>query len=233
MSRLWTFTLLVSSAVFALIGLAMVVRGAEHGWPGFLFFGVCAAVFTWQLWPGLLNDRPPEAPELMLQRFPGPVVLRFQRRKTLFLLVVCAIFAALMLRMMLTEPPPGIFVAAIIWFGIIGMAACLPPGLYIAIWGATLRLDRDGFRVSQLWHNHHTRWAETGPFVVSDVSILFSPHSMTKVVYDDIANSDSTIGALNTSLSGRNNALPDTYGYSPDDLATLMNGWRERALGQG
>jgi hypothetical protein len=35
---------------------------------------------------------------------------------------------------------------------------------------------------------------------------------------------------MNVSLAGRNDYIPDTYGLSAEDLARLMNQWRERAL---
>ncbi len=40
-----------------------------------------------------------------------------------------------------------------------------------------------------------------------------------------------TISAINTALAGRNAALPDTYGFSVDELAELMQRWRDRATG--
>jgi hypothetical protein len=35
---------------------------------------------------------------------------------------------------------------------------------------------------------------------------------------------------MNRKLSGRNCALPDTFGLSAEDLANLMNAWRDRAI---
>jgi hypothetical protein len=37
---------------------------------------------------------------------------------------------------------------------------------------------------------------------------------------------------LNRSLSGRNSYIPDNYGLPYDDLMSLMNAWRERAMAQ-
>ena len=46
--------LLVISLVFTIAGIAMIATGAEGGWVGFLFFGLCSAIFITQLRPGLL-----------------------------------------------------------------------------------------------------------------------------------------------------------------------------------
>ena len=50
------------------------------------------------------------------------------------------------------------------------------------------------------------------------------------VVYDDSKAKGTTLGSINAGIIGRNAALPDSYGYSPEELVTLLNGWRERAL---
>ncbi len=36
---------------------------------------------------------------------------------------------------------------------------------------------------------------------------------------------------MNRSIAGRNAIIPDTFGLSADDLASLMTQWRARALG--
>ena len=50
------------------------------------------------------------------------------------------------------------------------------------------------------------------------------------VTFDDKNIDESKLSVLSRSIVGRNSALPDTYGLSPEDLQALMNGWRERAL---
>jgi hypothetical protein len=48
------------------------------------------------------------------------------------------------------------------------------------------------------------------------------------VVYDD-ARVIGAAAKLNRSLAGRTSVLPDTYGFTADDLAKLLNAWRDRA----
>ena len=50
------------------------------------------------------------------------------------------------------------------------------------------------------------------------------------VVFDD-ASRKGTLASVNVGLTGRNSALPDTYGLSTEDLASIMESWRGRALG--
>jgi hypothetical protein len=47
--------------------------------------------------------------------------------------------------------------------------------------------------------------------------------------YDDTAFT-GTLAELNRKLSGRNSGLADTYGLSAEDLAELLNAWRDRAM---
>ena len=50
------------------------------------------------------------------------------------------------------------------------------------------------------------------------------------VVYDDPTSRGGMLGKMNTGIIGRSSALPDTYGLSHEELAWLLNEWRQRAL---
>ena len=90
MFREWYFVLAIG-VTFTLGGVGMVATGAQHGWPVLLFFGLCAAVAAGQLWPGLFMRRE-VPPEVLLERFPGPVRLSVGRMKFLYLMVGAVIF---------------------------------------------------------------------------------------------------------------------------------------------
>jgi hypothetical protein len=49
------------------------------------------------------------------------------------------------------------------------------------------------------------------------------------VLYDDRTLA-GTGAKLNTALTGHAAGLPDTYGFSADELAALMTQWRNRAV---
>lgn len=226
--------LLVISVIFVIAGIGMVALDREGGWPGLLFFGLCAAVFAAQLWPGLLLSQPSEAPEALLRRFPGPLELHVPQRKTLLVLVGAIVFAGVSLWYLYKEPP-GSIVSSLLWFCIAAIVLGLPFLFYQLIRGASLRLEGDGFRVKQPWRWSFVRWKDVSAFDIGSTAVIeqIKGDWSTVVTYDDANVDKTTIGGLNKSMVGRNSALPDTYGLSAPDLQTLMNGWRERALRAG
>ena len=50
------------------------------------------------------------------------------------------------------------------------------------------------------------------------------------VVFSHDHSRHPRLAAINQSLVDATDALPDTYGRTPDELADLMNEWRLRAL---
>jgi hypothetical protein len=225
LSRTRWYALLAIGILFTIAGAGMIITGAEHGWAVFLFFGLCTAVFISELWPGLLlhSSTPPD---ILLQRFPGPVELRVGRPKFLFLLIGAAIFGGVIL-WMLRHEQFGWFATIVLWLGVIMGAAAIPLMIVLMLQGASLRLDSEGLQVKHGWRTHRTRWAETSVFEVSTLAI---PGTPTMVIYDDASSRSGTFGAINASLIGRSGALPDSYGLSHQELAWLLNHWRERAL---
>jgi hypothetical protein len=221
-SRIKWYGLLAIGILFTIGGAAMVVSGAQHGWVALLFFGMCTVVFAAELWPGLFLQR--AAPvESLLQRFPGPLVLTVDRLKFVGLAVGAAIFGGVSY-WILRHEPLGWVAATFLWLGVIGCAAAIPLMIVLVFQGSSLRLDADGLDVRQGWRRHRSRWAETSAF---DVARL--PAGTLMVVYDDATSRNHTLGAINARILGRSGGLPDTYGMSHEELAWLLNRWRERA----
>jgi len=229
MSRIKWYALLAIGVAFTAGGVAMIVTGAENGWFVFSFFGLCTAIFVGQLWPGFFL-RKPEAPGTLLRRFPGPVELRADRLKYFYLLIGAAIFGGLTFWLLQRERF-GWFETVMLWLCVLFCAAAIPLMIVLMFRESTLRLDAEGLRVAHGWRNQLTRWADTSLFEVASVPIPSGEAPL--VVYDDATSRNSTLRALNTSIVGRNAALPDTYGLSHEDLAWLLNEWRERALAEG
>jgi hypothetical protein len=223
--------LLAIGLVFVAIGIGMVATGAEGGWPGLLFFGLCSAVFAAQLWPHLLLSAPAETPDALLQRFPGPVELHVPQRKTALIAVCVVIFAGVCWAYLQAEQP-GFLVAALIWFCLIALVLSVPLLVYQLIRGASLRLEGDGFRIKQPWKWRFIRWKDASEFGIGSTAIVEQVKGdwSTVVTYDDATIDEGNVSALSRSIVGRNSALPDTYGLSAEDLQALMNGWRARAL---
>lgn len=216
--------ILVVSLLFVAAGIGMVATGAEGGVPAVLFFGACAAVAVWQLWPGWVEGGFVD-PEVVLKRFPGPVELRSPRRKHALLAAVALAFAGACLLMARAEPMG--WKAAFLWLGVAFFGGAVPVLLLLLVKGGSLRLDRDGLSISQAWTRRVVAWSEVGEFEVAEVP----PSSMPMVVFDDLGATPGRTAAANLALVGRNSGLPDSYGLPPAALAALMNAWRLRALG--
>lgn len=223
--------LLVIGAAFTFAGIGMVATGAEGGWTVLLFFGSCTAIFAAQFWPHLLLSAPAETPDALLQRFPGPVELHVPQRKTALILVGIIIFAGVGVRYLYTEQP-GVLVATLLWVCVAALVLSVPFFVYQLIRGASLRLEGDGFRIKQPWKWRFVRWKDASGFGIGSTAIVEQVKGdwSTVVTYDDATIDEGNVSALSRNIVGRNSALPDTYGLSAEDLQTLMNGWRERAL---
>ncbi len=161
--------------------------------------------------------------DTLLASFPGPVVLRPSRRKWLLILAGCSIFTAMGIWMVIGGETRGWL--ALIFFGIGAVAACLLllPG------AAGLRLDADGFEVTQYFRRHGTSWQNASNFV----PIKIPPANVLFVGYDDASVADGSVARMNRSIAGRDAAIPDTFGLSADDLARLMTQWRARSRRKG
>lgn len=229
--RMKWYALLAIGASFSAGGVWMIVDGAEHGWMVFLFFGLCAAVGVGKLWPDLFIRRS-APPDTLLQRFPGPLVLRVDRSKFLYLLVALAIFGGGALWVLRHEPLEW-FGTIVLWFCVIACAAGIPFMIVLMLQGSTLRLDSEGLHVRHAWRSSRTPWADAGVFEVAILRIPASSEDVPLVVFDDAASRNSTLGAMNARMIGRSGALPDTYGLSHEELAWLLNQWRERAIAVG
>lgn len=223
--------LLAIGLVFVAAGIGMVATGAKGGWPALLFFGLCSAVFAAQLWPQLLLSAPAENPDALLARFPGPVELHVPQRKTALILFGMIVFGGVALWYLRAEPP-GMLVAVLLWFCIVAIILGVPFVGYQLIRGASLRLEADGFRIKQPWKWTFVRWQDASEFGIGSTAVIEQVKGdwSTVVTYDDKTVDDSKLATINRSITGRNSALPDTYGLSAEGLQALMNGWRARAL---
>ncbi|GGA84554.1 hypothetical protein GCM10011491_10110 [Brucella endophytica] len=222
-ARLLLYACLAVSLFFVIIGAMMAMSGAKASVPGMLFFGACAVIFIWQLWPKLLQGETSSI-ETLLSRYPGPVVIRPAPTKSLAMATGSAIFGSVILWMLLNQPPP-ILTQVLLWPGVVLFLGGAPLLFAMAIGGASLHLSREGFVVTQLWRRKGTRWHDTSEFVP------VVSHTLTKLVaFDDAAVAASRIAYINKKFISHTSALPDTYGFTHDELAALLNAWRAKAL---
>jgi hypothetical protein len=157
--------------------------------------------------------------ELTLARYPGPVAFKPSRMKWLLVSLGSAVFTAGGIGMVATEADKG-------WFVLIFFAFCLAVSAIMLLPGAGgLVLDADGFQATSLFCHYRLRWQDVTGF--EPISL---PYVRRRMVGYNISSIGPTIGTLTTVISGRNASLPDTYGFSADELAELMQRWRDRAV---
>ena len=195
--------------------------GEAFGWVAFFFSLLCAVMALHELWPHLIEGRS-TSPDTVLQRYPGPVILRTPRRKLIFFLISMIVFGGCLLWMALYSDM-GAIETFFLWLGAIGCAAAVPVFLLLIVRGSTLRLDADGMQIFHGLRRSHHRWRDLSEFSVADPG-------MPMVVFDAVGITDGAVGAFNRSVMGGGGGLPDTYGMNAWRLAWLLNEWRARAL---
>jgi hypothetical protein len=177
--------------------------------------------------PAAVNDAVRSgAVEALLARFPGPLRLRASRLKFLGLLAVSAVFVGLCIYMLKHGrlSPSGEMKAwigiALFGLGVLISVVMLLPG------AGSLTLDQNGFERITLFLKFRTSWQRVDNFSVCEMAIRRG-RRMRFVGYDD---SELPINNTSRQLTGRNAALPDSYGLSHEELAVLMRRWRLQAL---
>ena len=226
MPRPIAYLMLAVSLLFVAAGIGMVATGTEGGWPALLFFGLCAVVFVGQLWPDILGREGP-GPRDILAKFPGPVELRSDRRKTALLLVGTLVFGGVILWMLLHEPV-GTWRSILMWPGVVLCALGAPVIAVLLVRGGSLRLTAEALELRHVRGLHAMPWRDLGLFEVGHIPPSYTP----MVLYDDASKASGLLAHANAAMLGRNSGLPDSYGMSHEELAQLLNGWRERASAQ-
>jgi hypothetical protein len=145
-----------------------------------------------------------------------PVVLRPGKRKELVLLAVSLGFAVL-----------GGFAAAsgeaIGWAALVFFGLCAAVAVVTLLPGAAyLRLEREGFVMCSLYRaDRLRRWDEVTAFHVH------STPGGAQVGFDFAPGAEPAGSGIARALAGVEGGLPSTYGLKAEELAELMNLWRE------
>ena len=130
------------------------------------------------------------------------------------LVVIALVFVAI--GIWLFQSSPGLAVIDILFFGVCGVVILLnmlPNGSY-------LQLTEKGFTVRKAFRLRSYAWDEVGEFGVSQIGLR-------KMVGWNPPQ-QSTLGGAAKAISGLTFTLPETYGYSAEELAELLNGLRDQ-----
>lgn len=170
----------------------------------------------------------------LIAAFPGPLYLRASAIKWWPVIAVGPALAALL--------------AYIAMFGYLrhGSAAFLAflgvsIGLLLIIFGrrglkGSLRLDHNGFLAIGAMRKEY-RWGDVKDFTRYGLGgqVLFDTATEPRLVGGAYwpgmdAPPQTGVPKINSFSGVGDQSMPDTYGFSADDLARLMNGWRKLAV---
>ncbi|BCJ89880.1 hypothetical protein IZ6_06150 [Terrihabitans soli] len=153
-----------------------------------------------------------EMTETAGQELPETLYLPPSRARWVFSLVLSTIIVAVNLYMFLVYSVAGLgIMAAVIAIPGIAAAVQLIPG------SAGLWLDRRGFTSRIFWTDRRREWKEITPILSSQTGLL------QLVGYNRAGDAPNKPREV----------LPDTYGISANELAEIMNHWRDTAIKAG
>jgi hypothetical protein len=151
-------------------------------------------------------------PTEISEELPETLYLPPSRARWVFKVVMSAVIVGTNLYVVATQNAPALGILAAI-FSITGIAS----GVQLLPGSAGLWLDRHGFTFRMFWYDRRREWKEITPILSSQVGLLQMVGYNRK---DDKPNQPREV-------------LPDTYGISANELAELMNHWRDTAIKAG
>ena len=146
------------------------------------------------------------------------LLLRPSKIGTLGLLLVCSIFVAGGVWMSSRGEWMGWFASCFFGLGIIvAIVQLLPNASY-------LLLTEDGFESRSLYRSWFLRWNEVAYFS----TVTIGHNRMVSMGFSDLYGTAKTTRRFARFISGAEGALPDPYGMKADQLADLLNEWKNR-----
>ena len=142
------------------------------------------------------------------------------KRRTILLLIISLVFTAGGVWMISEGKPEG-------WLGAIFFGVCtLFSILKLVPNSSCLRISEKGFEIRSLFRGTFIRWNEVDQFESG-----YMGHTKKVFFNFSVQHSNAETGKkVAKFLAGFEGMLPDTYGKSADELAQLMNQWREKFL---
>jgi len=147
------------------------------------------------------------------------LTLRPKRLKYLLFALLSAAFVAGGVLMVRDGQRLGWFEIFFFGTGLIVFCLLLLPG------SAYLKLDPAGFTFCSLFRPHSMRWYEVDSFATGRIGT----NKLVVFNFSELHRGQQRLRKISSAISGYEAALPGTYGLKAEDLAALMNDWRQRA----
>lgn len=159
--------------------------------------------------------------DAILGKFPGPVTLYVGWRMKLLGLALSLGFTVFLVYILIlaTGFVSGWYDTMMSWISLVffGALAIRAMILLLVPGAASLTLDADGFQINSIFWYVRTSWRDVRGF---RVETRYFRGKFQLIMYD----------ALSPSAPKVTKTLPNNYGLSKDDLAWLMEQWRQHAL---
>ena len=146
----------------------------------------------------------------------------WRRRALLFVLSIAFVIAGVSI-------PTHDFVEKIVLFtatGFFGLCT-LAIGSQLLPGANELRLGRDGFTVRTGFRTMTYRWNDVSSFTVKHVAMT----PMVAITFTPSYRPQAAIRTFSRLLTGMEGGLPETYGRSYEELAALLESYRQAAPG--
>jgi hypothetical protein len=146
------------------------------------------------------------------------LILRPNLRRSLLPLLSCAGLVVGALTVRKSDPIIG-------WVGILLFGSgAIVIGLLLLPGSSYLKLDSDGFTVCSLYRAHSTSWYEVDSFQVARIVgrkfVVFN--------FSNLHRGQEFTRKLSSAIAGYDGGLPEIYELSAEQLAAMMNDWRQR-----
>jgi len=148
------------------------------------------------------------------------LTLHSSKKKYLLLLAVSIIFTWAGMAMISDGETAGWLPFIFFGLGILVSIVTMLPG------ASYLRLSTEGYEVCSLFRKHTVKWRDIGPLGVG----ISSGNKMVVFDYSPSYTEHVSSRQLAKNMTGFEGALHDTFGMSAEELAEVMNEWRETCL---
>lgn len=111
---------------------------------------------------------------------------------------------------------------SLLFFGILLLTSIV----YMLPNASYLKLESDGFTTCSMFRACKVRWADVTTFVVGRVF----PNKMVMFNFEPTYSRTQKLRAFNVGLVGFEASLPDNYGLKAEELAELLNKFKQASL---
>jgi len=209
-------------------GLDLLSDGRSGAWR-LLILATAVAVFLTSGW--LQYSKPSQLSTSAVQGFPQPIVLVAGRSRYIALgLASLCMFAAFTDATRFGNGEIGYIILFILLFGLFGL-----PGILLI--AASLKPDRlvlgrQSLVSRSLFGPKEWRWEDVADFQATTTILRGKRkvHVKGYIQFQDRSSDGTRKGARLTRLTGSNASLNNRFRISDEELASLLNHWRQRAI---